>query len=210
MSRRLAVLAAAFLVPLVARGTNLAWRTIDTADGITVSKAVVEGSPFVAFKGETVMDAPMERVLFVLLDNDHRIEWVDRLYKNQLLESVSPYDYVLYQAFELPVFSDRDYVYHGLATRDPGTGVVTLEMRSVDHPKAPPTVGVRAKLVDSRYVLTPVGPAQTRVEVEICTDPMGSMPAWIVNLIQRSWPRDTLNGIEAQLEKAYAGSIPLP
>ena len=40
------------------------------------------------------------------------------------------------------VFADHDYVYHGVATRDAETGVVTLNMNSIEHPDAPETVGV--------------------------------------------------------------------
>ncbi|MEO0603919.1 MAG: START domain-containing protein, partial [Myxococcota bacterium] len=80
----------------------------------------------------------------------------------------------------------------------------------VEHPAAPETVGVRAQLVDSRYRIVELSPGRTQVEVEIVTDPRGSMPAWIVNLIQRTWPRDTLVGIREQLGKDWVVDHPLP
>jgi len=188
------------------------WQEIYEKDDVTVSKMDVEGSPFVAFKGDTVVDGEVDQVLYVLMDNDHRIEWVDRLYDNYILERTSPHDYVLYQAFELPaIFANRDYVYRGVVTRDADSGVVTLKMSSVEHPEAPETVGVRANLVNSQYVLTPQGDgSKTRIEVEIMTDPEGYMAAWLVNLIQRSWPVDTLNGLRGQIDKPFTGRYPLP
>lgn len=187
------------------------WQEIYTEDAVTVSKKEVDGSKFVAFKGETKYDAPLDKVLYVLMDNDHRTEWVDRLYECRILEQYTEHKYVLYQAFELPaIFSDRDYVYQGEVTRDASTGVVTLQMNSVEHAEAPPTIGVRADLVNSRYVLTPDADGGTHIEVEIMTDPQGAMPAWLVNLIQRSWPVETLNGIRVQIGKPYTGSYPLP
>ena len=57
------------------------WEEVYTQDEVTVSKMDLEGTKFYAFKGETVMDAPATRIMHVLLDNDHRIEWVDRLYE---------------------------------------------------------------------------------------------------------------------------------
>ncbi len=186
------------------------WEEIYESKGVVVSRAEIAGSKFVAFKGKTVYDAPIENVLGVILDNDHRLDWVGRLQENRVLEQTTPFDYVVYQHFGLPpLFSDRDYVYRGVATRD-ARGVVYLAMSSVEHPAAPETVGVRAELVDSRYVIVALDAQRTQVEVEIVTDPRGSMPAWIVNLIQRTWPRDTLVGIREQLPKAWVTPHPLP
>lgn len=198
----------AFATPAVAGN----WEEVYTAEGVTVSKKDTEGTPLVAFKGETVYDVPVEDVMGVLLDNEHRIEWVDRLYTNHIVEAQSPYDYVLYQAFDLPaMFADRDYVYHGVASRDASTGVVTLNMQSIEHPKAPATVGVRAELLNSRYILTPLeNNTKTRVEVEIQTDPKGWMPAWLTNMVQKDWPLETLNGIRGQFAKPHHKPHALP
>jgi hypothetical protein len=205
-------LASALFVATVAQASDVPWEEIYTEAEVKVSRAEVEGSKLFAFKGDTVMDASRGQVLHVLLDNEHRVEWVDRLYTNSIVERSTTYDYVLYQAFDLPaMFASRDYVYHGVVTEDPTSGVVTLSMQSVEHPDAPETVGVRAELLNSRYVLTPLdGGSKTRVEVEIITDPKGMMPTWLVNLIQKSWPVDTLNALRGELSKPYAGNHPLP
>jgi hypothetical protein len=188
------------------------WQELFTDDRVVVSKQVMDDSKFFAFKGETTYDdADPDQVLYVLMDNEHRTEWVGRLASSHIIERSSAHDYILYQHFELPaIFSDRDYVYHGVATRDTETGVVILAMESVEHAEAPPTVGVRANLLLSRYILTPLDGGKTKIEVEIQTDPQGAMPAWLVNLIQRSWPVDTLNGIRTQLGKPYTDRYPLP
>jgi len=205
-----AVAAALLLVP-AAEGFAQEWEPVYEKDGVAVSKKEVADTNLVSFKGDTVYKQPVGMVLGVLLDNDHRIEWVDRLVNNYILESKTEFDYVLYQAFELPaIFSDRDYVYHGVATRDEATGTVTLLMQSIEHPKAPETVGVRAELINSRYILTPLENGDTRVEVEILTDPKGMMPAWFVNLITKSWPVETLNGIRGQFEKDHVKPHALP
>ena len=186
------------------------WEHIYTQHEVAVSRASLEGTRLVAFKGDTVMEAPLARVLAVILDNEHRTDWVGRLMESRLLTTDDPFDYVVYQSFGLPPpFSDRDYVYRGHAERK-ATGSVTLHMSSVEHPGAPETIGVRAELVNSRYELTPLPDGRTRVEVEILTDPKGAMPIWIVNLIQRTWPRDTLTGIREQLGKPWVRDHPLP
>lgn len=199
--------AATLASPALAGG----WEVVNREDGITVSRKAVAGSPLVAFKGEGVVDAPMEKILHVLVDNDHRTEWVDRLYISERLEQKGSHDFVVYQAFKLPVvMSNRDYVYRGRAVLKPD-GKVVLELGSVKHRAAPKTVGVRAHLINSRYVLAPTaGGTKTKVRVEIHTDPKGLLPSWIVNLIQKSWPVKTLNGIRRQVKKPHVKTYPLP
>lgn len=36
---------------------------------------------------------------------------------------------------------------------------------------------------------------QTLVVVEVTTDPKGSLPAFVVNLVQEGWPRKTIVGL---------------
>ncbi len=186
------------------------WEKIDDGEGIRVFRKEVPGSSVVAFRGEATVSAPIEEVLWVLGGNTHRTEWVDRLEKSVVLEKKGAFDYVVYQHFSLPFpASDRDYVYRGKATRDK-SGVVTLSIESVTHPKAPPTVGVRANLIKSRYLLTPKGKDKTFVVVEVHTDPMGSIPSFIVNLVQKSWPLKTLKNLREHLKKSYIGTTALP
>lgn len=207
LSRRAWVLAVA---STLLSGTAWGWEQIDEGDGIRVYKKDIPNSDLVAFRGDSLIDAPIEKVLWVLGDNTYRTEWVDRLKHSRILEQKGPYDYVVYQHFGLPFpASDRDYVYRGKAVKT-GPGKVVLHLESVEHPKAPETVGVRAQLVKSRYELIAKGKNQTIVIVEIQTDPKGWIPSWVVNLIQKSWPRKTLTALRKQVKKPYVKSIPLP
>jgi hypothetical protein len=207
---RRSLFAGAALLLVSGRAAAGAWEKIDDEDGIKVFRKEVPDSPLVAFRGEGMIAAPLEKLLWVLADNAHRTDWVDRLKKSVILSTTGDYDYVLYQHFSLPFpISDRDYVYRGRATRDKH-GVVTLDLSSVTHPKAPPTVGVRANLIGSRYVLTPKGPDKTYVVVEVHTDPKGAIPTWLVNLIQKSWPMKTLKGLRAQVKKPFVKRLELP
>ena len=186
------------------------WEEMYTEEEVTVSMMELEGTKLFAFKGDTIMDAPASKIMYVLLDNDHRIDWVDRLYINQVLSTNGPHEYVLYQAFDLPaLFASRDYVYRGIASRE-SENVITLDLKSVEHADAPETVGIRAELVNTLYRLTMLEDGRTRVEVEVQTDPKGWMPAWLVNLVQRTWPMETLNGLRGQLDKPFTGDYPLP
>jgi hypothetical protein len=187
------------------------WEKIDEADGVKVFSKELPNSPLVAFRGEALIPAPLEKLLWVLADNQHRTDWVDRLEKSVVLEKVSDYEFVLYQHFGLPFpISDRDYVYRGRAVRGKD-GAVILLMQSESHSKAPKeSAGVRANLIRSKYVLIPQGKDSTKVVVEIHTDPRGMIPTWLVNLIQESWPMKTLTALRAQVTKPYVKRLAPP
>jgi hypothetical protein len=126
-----------------------------------------------------------------------------------VLEQRSIGESIVYQHFSMPFpVSDRDYVYYGRATRN-AAGGVTIDLHAVTHPKAPPTVGVRARLMFGRYMLIPKGSSATYVVVEMHTDPMGSIPSWLVNLVQKSWPLKTIQGLRSQVKKPFVGRIEL-
>ena len=209
---RLICLATLFASQLLPSAQARSYELINQELGVDVYRSDThEHGKLFAFKGVTTYSAPIEKVLYVLMDNEHRVDWVDRLYLAKELERVDAHNYVLYQAFELPaVMSNRDYVYRGIATRDTDTGVVTLHLQSIEHAAAPQTVGVRANLVDSSYVLKPMPNGDTQITVEIITDPKGWLPAWLTNSIQEDWPVATLNAIRTQLDKPYTGMYPLP
>ena len=116
---------------------------------------------------------------------------------------------MIYQVFGLPwPVNDRDYVYDARAYWK-GEKLV-LALKSTKHPKAPKTIGVRANLKHSYYYLTPKGENKTHVVVEIHTDPMGSLPSWLVNIIQKKWPIKTLSGIRRMVKKPFVGLATLP
>lgn len=185
------------------------WEEIDDAHGIKVYKKDVAGSNLHAFRGVGLVDAPMEKIIWVLGDNEHRTEWVDRLKKSVILEKKGDYEFIVYQHFGSPaVISDRDFVYRAQAySRKDGTAV--LDIQSVTHPKAPPTVGVRGELKYSSYVLTRVGD-KTLVDVSVSLDPKGALPGWIVNLVQKSWPMNTLKSLREHVKKPFVGTLKAP
>src|SRR5690606_32107145 len=96
---------------LVNHALAAAWEKIDEAHGIQVFRKEEPGSKLYAFRGTGIVDAPMEKIIWVLADNTHRTEWVDRLKKSVVLEKKSEYEFILYQHFgSPPTVSDRDFV----------------------------------------------------------------------------------------------------
>lgn len=185
------------------------WTKVDTEDGVTVYEK--KAGDFLAFRGEGQIVAPIGKLLHVIEDPIHWDKWIENLNKGRVLEKKGPFHKVFYQSFDSPFpAADRDIVYEAKTRREGATGKVFVEMKSVQHPKAPKTVGVRVKLKYTRYEITPLPGGKLHVVLETLSDPGGSLPNFLVNWAQRDYPVKLFQGLRKQVKKPYAKLAPLP
>jgi hypothetical protein len=148
----------------------------------------------------------------VLLDEDpgRKKAWIDMMTDFKIVEKKSSTLAVSYSSYDLPwPLEDRDYVMETELVLDNANNQILLTLKSVEHPKAPKTVGVRAVIMHSMYKLVPLPNGHTEVSVEILTDPKGEIPPWLVNLIQRGWPANTLARLETEASKPSTRENPM-
>jgi len=208
-----AVLALALLLPATVRADEGAgaWESIRNESGIQVSRKVVAGSPFVAFRGEGDVTGSLLAVADVLVDVPHETEWMDSVREARILRKVSDTEYILYSHLGTPpTLTDREFVADVRLSVDPSRRSLTVEMRSVDDAAAPHTDYVRGLLTGSTFTLraNPDG-LTTHVIAEIHCDPKGSVPSWAVNFFQRSWGFNTIQSLRKQVAGGHAPVHPL-
>jgi hypothetical protein len=179
------------------------WETLRRDDGIVVQRKDMAGSPFVAFRGEGDINAPLLLVGSVIVDVTRSREWVDSVVDSRVLRRVSETEYVTYSHIGTPFpLSDREFVTDVVLEVDAAAKKLTIKLRSVGDPAAPRTDYVRGQLTDSSWVLTSIdGGARTHVAAEIHADPKGNVPAWIVNMFQKNWGYNTLMSLRKQVAK---------
>ncbi len=184
------------------------WELMGEGDGVTSFSKAIPGSDIVAFRGDTIVDAPAGQIATVLMESSQKQEWVYRVAEAYTIKELTPWSRIEYNHTKgYPVIlNDRDFVFHAISKFDPAQRRVIYEMKSQEVPEMPVRNNiVRGELNLSRYILTEVEPnKRTRLEVEIFADPKGSVPIWVVNLFQKSWPQRTLNGIRQQIAKGRA------
>ena len=187
------------------------WEGINAKEGIAVYSKDIEGSPLVAFRGVGVIDAPVAKVMSVLYDSSRKTEWVNRAVEARDVRQISPYERIEYNHSATPwPLKDRDFVFNAKVEIDEPGKFLTLTIRSVDKASMPENdCCVRANLIESRYVVRPVeGGLKTEVDVQIQIDPKGSIPKWFANIVQKSWPRKTLEA-SAQAARTDVAEHPL-
>lgn len=180
-----------------------AWEQVSDSGGIKVYRREVPGSDIIAFKGEGVIDAPVVRVGSVILDQARVPEWAQNVRKIKTVQRVADNELVEYTHVGTPfVLKDRDFVTRMHYEVDRASGEVHFDYKGVEHPDAPVTGYVRGQVLSSAFTLRPIeGGSKTLFVGEIQADPKGSVPKWLVNFFQKSWPRKTLEALRRQCRK---------
>jgi hypothetical protein len=193
-------------LPAFASGGGEGWETIDNKSGIEVQRKTMPESPLFAFRGEGVVSVPIALLVTVLLDDEIAVEWVDLMTEHAMVRDQSPTEKVIYEAYGLPwPISDRDYVMMQTTRYDDTNLVFTLDFESMVDPAKPVREDhVRAMAYRTFWRLKKIDDVSTNVEVEVFTDPKGSLPAWLINLIQKDWPWKTIEGL---VGRAIKGDI---
>jgi hypothetical protein len=186
------------------------WEYVTTDNGVVVYRKTVEGSDVVAFKGITYANLPIGKILAVFSDPSQRKFWVDRYEEHKTFES-GKFSETYWIHFGLPwPVSDRDYVLRAEGKANEEKRTFTVNIKSVTHKaKGEDDCCVRAVVHGTYYEFTALpGENKTKILVEVHTDPKGSLPSWLVNMIQKSWPAKTLNGLINHA--AQSNMAPLP
>lgn len=181
------------------------WENIGVEDGVHVSRMQVEGSPMLAFRGVTVADVHISKIVEVFLDTDHRQHWVDRYHSHQTLERSDSHE-VYRIRFDLPIgISDRDYVLRADLEINESKNEFVARIKSVTDSRAPENRCCVRAFTETYYKFTAYpGEDRTHMIVEVHTDPRGRLPTWLVNRIQSDWPSKTLSGL---INRASASGI---
>ena len=188
-----------------------AWELFDEEDGVRCFRRDVPGSDVVALRGEGFVAAPITRVASVLADRKRSVEWIDRLVKTKVLREISETEAINWNHIKTPTpLKDRDFVFKTVITTDPAKKRVTFSYYSVTDPAAPEyDAYVRGSFKSGKFELTMVERTNkdgtktrgTQVVAEVIVDPRGSVPKFIVNMVQKSWPHKTLTALRKQVAK---------
>ena len=186
------------------------WELVGITDGVEVSRKVVPGSNLFAFRGETITDMPATTLSSIILDDPIGPEWVDLMYLSKKLVRYDDHTKLIHQGYDLPwPIQDRDYVMKQTATYDQQGKVFTLIFQSVEDPMMPvQECCVRAAAYRTFWHLEVLPTGRTKVIVEVNTDPKGSLPGWLINLIQEDWPHATINALLLRGSKGDITSDP--
>jgi hypothetical protein len=216
---RLRLLALSLFAMLAVEGTALAdapapaakWEMFDEEDGVRCYRRDVAGTDIVALRGEGFVAAPISRVASVIVDRKRAHEWIDRLVKTKVLREISETESINWNHIKTPTpLKDRDFVFKTVLSTDPAKKKVLINYHSVTDKLAPEyDAYVRGHFQYGKFELTMAERTNkdgtktkgTLVVAEVVVDPRGSVPKFIVNMVQKSWPHKTLTALRKQVAK---------
>ena len=195
--------------------SKFSWKKSCNTEGLTIYWSKVEGSEVIAFRGEGIVDAPIEKVASIILDASRGTEWIDSLVSSKVVRDVSPTEFIEYDhvgiAFPFDqLMSDRDFVSHVYLECAPGTKRMKVSYLPAEDELAPPLKKYTRGVMTCVFKMVPMSiESETYVEAEIHCDPKGGVPKWVVNFFQQGWPQTTFENLRRQAKKTDIQTLPV-
>jgi hypothetical protein len=127
------------------------------------------------------------------------------LVKTKVIREISETESINWNHIKTPTpLKDRDFVFKTVITTDPAKKKVIFSYYSVTDKAAPEyDAYVRGSFQSGKFELTVMERTNkdgtktrgTHVVAEVMVDPRGSVPTFIVNMVQKSWPHKTLTAL---------------
>ena len=152
-----------------------------------------------AFKGIGIIEGTPEKLVGIIHNPKRWKFWIDDLDEGKLLEKKSDFHFVFLQEIDAmwPV-KNREIVFESIVSRV-GPSQILLEMKSVNHPKAPKNSNVRAKVTYTRYRIDPLDGNRLQVTFENLSDPGGRIPNFMVDWASKSFPVSIIEGLREEM-----------
>lgn len=185
---------------------TLEWEALDSSQGIAVSRANIPDMDILGVRGVANVELHISKIWSLFRDVSLQTEWIDRLKETKQISSPKESSVRYYSQYHSPwPISNRDFVFHRDIEIDEAKKTIRVVVHSVDDDRAPETdCCVRGWLSRAYWRFTALPNGQTKIEVEVITDPKGMIPTWIINLVQKSWP---VKSISKLLERASQKDI---
>jgi len=193
----------ALLIVATAALATPGWRHLYTKDGVRVEARDTPGRDLPQLRGVGTIPANLYEILAVLDDVAAHRAWVPRLSRSVALRRPSPWLLWMYVRFDFPwPASDRDSVMRVTVERSlrPDLHEVVLRTERTTDPSRPPLDGVvRVPHSLGEARLRYLGPQLTAISYLVDVDPGGSLPRWLVRLLQEDLPLEILRGLKKRI-----------
>ena len=178
------------------------WTLSSNEQGIQVYLRPVADSKIKAVRVICTFAASVNQLVAAILDIQTCNEWVYHSKKNVLIKQISPLDLIYYSEVEVPwPAENRDYVVHVQVEQNQQTKVVTVNSPCIPGYVAEKKGIVRISRSVGKWTITPSGKNQVKAEYILEVDPMGNIPAWLINLFASKGPTETFRKLKTHVQK---------
>jgi hypothetical protein len=196
-----------FLMPSYSNAEDQ-WTLKKDSNGVKVYSTPSGGEDLIIFKGVTEINAPIEVVTEVVRDIPSYTQWYWQCKEARVLKSDPGKRTIVFYFVSHPGWpvSDRDFIIYNTQVGDPKDGEVSLALGNIAEDIVPLQEGiVRLKHVSGGWNLKKIDKNKTAVTLLIKTEPGGSVPKAIANMVMGDTPFNTLKDLKrmAAMDKYY-------
>ncbi|MBM3113202.1 START domain-containing protein [Pseudomonas arcuscaelestis] len=175
------------------------WKVAKDEDGIKVSLGEVAGSEYKAYRGVTLIKAPLAKIKALQEDVVGACAWIHECKSQKLLKTEGDQSWT-YTQFNTPwPVTPRDSILH-VTTIEDADGSLTRKLEGVPKYLPEEKGFVRVSKVEGFWKLTPKD-GGTEVTYQVHTEPGGSVPSMVANKFVVDAPFNTLKALKAKAEK---------
>lgn len=174
------------------------WKKLFSKNGIAVYSQKAPDSDVLALKASGILKAPMDQVMEVLRKVEISKEWIPHIDTKITVKDFSDLEAITHSINILPwPLADRSLLLHNKLRLDREKKYLVIDIHSVDFDTNPIKKDrVRANMYCGQTFMRPVGEEETEIELILFVDPRGHIPAWLVNMAQKSMPYNFLKALE--------------
>ena len=176
------------------------WNFVKEKDGIKIYTRFEANNPLKSFKGETIFNAPIEKVCS-MLGNARNVDWWDKNIsdiKVLAFEENSFIQYYLIYNMPWPI-TNRDLVADTRITSDRLTGERTFTAGPLANVVTEKTDLVRIKYYHQKWTVQPLDKGNVHVMLEGFIDPGGNVPAWVYNMLVPETPYKAIRSLRERV-----------
>lgn len=189
------------------RETKEGWQLIKEAEGVMSYKRQTANNSLMAFKATAIIDAPVHKVLDVLIDSEQSKLWIPKLKFSEIIERHSwPNQYLQFTRFNAPwPVKDRIFLSQVNVTINPLNFQTDIHYSNSTQKRFIKNT-IRGNAEGSHFTLEPRNNGKaTYLVATSMADPNGFIPKWLINWVSTNVAHDTII-----LLRAYIKENPTP
>ena len=146
------------------------------------------------------INAPLEKVLTVLGDSKRKPEWVPRMKKSTVIRRINELKHIELAQYHSPwPVKDREFLVTGFVEWNKKGKFLDVAVNSTEDKLAPLNKDHVRGDCYGRIILKATDNNMTFMDVIFIINPKGSIPKWLVNIVQSNWPYNYLNNLNNRI-----------
>lgn len=185
-----------------AMAQDSSWKLRSETDGLKVYLRDFPNSNVKEVKIETVFNASLSTIISVLKDIPAYPDWIYKCEGTERLEASTQNSSLYYCEIDFPwPMSNRDFIARSKLRQDPVTKHVYIDVKGVPAYIPAKEDIVRIEDIGIHYEFIPQKDGQVKMIYRLHSDPAGSIPTWLVNMVIENGPMNTVRGMRSMMQK---------